>query len=280
MRQRDFSTENADYTLHYAFHTQATEIDNLESYDAIVLESGYGNYEEWKYSDLYFNLQYHRIIEANEKLQQPRPIFFVDLPPNKFFRKRRKLGVFLSTLDVYIPFSISLSYLPWSLPFLLPFVSFVFSPFTTFGRKSGRFSSYFSLPHFYSCHTLRDAVSAYKIEEFVAPEMKERIKHKPYIFIDYGAGHSLIELSLKHKKLRDFRKKLKSPFDRVFDFSYLNLVQELRHINSPEPSPLANKKIIRREIENEYYGFARNWERILYDIGNKIKIISIKGYYG
>lgn len=212
--------------------------------------------------------QYHRIIEANEKLQQPKPIFFVDLPPNKFFKKiGRELGVVLYPLYMYIHFHIGLSYLPWSLPLLLPSLPFLFSPFANFWGKSGKFLSYFSLTRFYDFNTLRDAVSAYKIEEFIAPEMKERIKHKPYIFIDYGTYHSLLELFLKHKKLRDFRKKLKSPLDRVFDFSYLNLVQEFKHINSPEPSPLSNKKMIRREIiENEYYSFAGNWERILYDI--------------
>jgi hypothetical protein len=45
MGQRDFSTENANYTLHYAFHIRTIGIDNLESYDAIILESGYVNYE-------------------------------------------------------------------------------------------------------------------------------------------------------------------------------------------------------------------------------------------
>jgi len=117
--------------------------------------------------------------------------------------------------------------------------------------------SYLNLLGFYKSVRLREAVSAYKIEEFIAPEIKERIKHKPYIFIDYGAGHCSLEAFLKHKRLRDFRKKLKSPFDKLLDSSYLNLVQEFRNINSPEPSLFGSKKIIRRGKEK----FVRNWEK-------------------
>jgi len=73
-RQRDFSTKNADYTLHYGAHNRETKIDDLENYDAIVLESGFHTYEEWKFLDLLYDIQSKDIIKENEKLDEPRPI--------------------------------------------------------------------------------------------------------------------------------------------------------------------------------------------------------------
>jgi len=109
---------------------------------------------------------------------------------------------------------------------------------------------------------LRDAITAHKIKKFIVHEIKERIKRKPHILIDYGSVHGSIEAFLKHEKLRDLRKKLRSPFDKILDFSYINLVHEFRNINSPEVSTLGKMKIIKRKRKSEY----KDWERILYDI--------------
>lgn len=150
--------------------------------------------------------------------------------------------------------------MPDPFPLLFPAILIFFYPFIS--KRTGSFISYFNLLRFYGSNILRDAVSAYKIDDFVAREMRERIGHKPYIFIDFGAGHSSLEVFLKHKRLRNFRRKIRFPFDFLLDFSYLNLVQEIRNINTREPSSFGSKKIIRKERET----FTRKLERILYDI--------------
>jgi hypothetical protein len=51
---------------------------------------------------------------------------------------------------------------------------------------------------------LRNAISARKIEEFIVPELQQRLGRNPSIVLVFGAGHSGLKEDLQHKRLRDF----------------------------------------------------------------------------
>jgi len=50
---------------------------------------------------------------------------------------------------------------------------------------------------------LRNAISARKIEEFIAPELQESLGRKPCMALFYGAGHSGLKEDLQSQGLRD-----------------------------------------------------------------------------
>ncbi|MFH1072138.1 MAG: hypothetical protein V1743_01785, partial [Nanoarchaeota archaeon] len=50
---------------------------------------------------------------------------------------------------------------------------------------------------------LRNAISARKIEEFIAPELQESLGRTPSIVLFYGAGHSGLKEDLQSQGLRD-----------------------------------------------------------------------------
>jgi len=131
-------------------------------------------------------------------------------------------------------------------------------------NKTGKFLGYLSLSHLLDLTSYRSAISAEKIEKFVAPEMERRIGRKPRILIDFGFDHVDIENYLKHKKLRNAVLNLHRylPFKRLTkDISYESKVGELRHKRSIAPSEFAEERIASREPES-----LEGWERILYEI--------------
>lgn len=80
-----FETENAKYILNNGFHQKKSKIDDntLESIDALVFEMGH--YGDWSLSDLLDFKQYSEVVQKNIELDEPKPIFFVDVPRAKFF---------------------------------------------------------------------------------------------------------------------------------------------------------------------------------------------------
>ncbi|MEM5881577.1 MAG: hypothetical protein QXJ14_03545 [Candidatus Aenigmatarchaeota archaeon] len=238
-RYSKFSTNNAYYYLNYGIHICETKIEeNIENFDVIVLESGVDNYNELNYLSLYNFIQYKLIMEENERLKNPRPIFLVDIPLKEIFKRR-----IFAFLDAYSSIDKGYSY-------LLP--------------SSDEFSNENDIYFFKSFqHTVyRSAVAAHKIEEFIIPEIIKRIKHKPRILIDYGAAHKDIEIYLNKKEPRKYIIKNHQevhPYD-LCDNNYLNKVCEFRHKNSIQPSIDAEKRIIERK--RDYH----NFEKIIYEI--------------
>ena len=51
---------------------------------------------------------------------------------------------------------------------------------------------------------LRNAITARKVEEFIAPELKQKLGRKPNIVLVYGAGHSGLKEDVRHQELRNF----------------------------------------------------------------------------
>ena len=263
----EFSTENADYRLHFGMHTKGSMIEDLHDVDAIVLETGFDRYEDWDLEDLLYDPQYKIIIQENVEFYEPKPIFFVDLPPRKWFRDKEKLGDYgLYLIDVFFPRVVPFSF-SFTSPFLsflaIPFVSFISAPLNSKSDTFAEINSYLSLSKFYTPSGLRSAVSAKKIEENIAPEMKRRKKRKPEILIEYGAGHADIKPYLKHKKLRDAVINLHSLWNYYpCDKNYLDLIGE---INFGDEYGMEGGKVI-YEKSDEINFPPRTYKKIIYKV--------------
>ena len=265
-KELEFSTDNADYRLHLGWHKKASMIEDLCDADAIVLETGFTKYEDWDLGDLLYHPQYEIFIRENIELDEPKPIFFVDLPARKGLRDRGKFGYFVdcSAEAFYrvVPFSFSFAS-PFLLFLAIPFVSLESSLLSPKSKALAKINSYLSLSEFYTPSALGSAVSAKKIEENIAPEMKKRKKRKPEILIEYGAGHADIKPYLEHKNLRDFVINLHGFWNYYpRDKNYLDLIGE---INFGDEYGMEGGEIIdekSKEIDFPY----RTYKKILYRI--------------
>jgi len=261
IRFRYFCTQNACYTSHYAIHFKITNPPSLEEYDAIVIEIS-DEYDLSRGDFIYFYLslrnlrQYRKIFEKNEELKQPRPIYFVDVPPHSYFK-----ALASEYISVSIPYFVLSSYdgVVGSV-YLMLYLSSIFA-----SKYTGKVLSTLSLINPHVTSTFRNAVVAKKIDEFIAQELRARYeREKPNMFLEYGAGHVGIEAMLKHKKLREYIIKANACCNPIIRAThkvsqYLNKIGEIRYKNSPEPSEFAQKFIKRRET-------FRRIEYILYEI--------------
>jgi len=263
LRYRDFCTKNACYTLHYGNHLETTNPPDLEKYDAIVIETSkeYDFPSREDVFDYYLSLreyrQYRKIFEENEKLKQPKPIYFVDIPTRSYLK-----GLFGEYLSMMLTFFwlYLLNETAGLLYGMAYLSSFFVSKYT--GKIQGTLLSLIN-PHLPS--TFRNAVIAKKIDEFIAQELRARYgKAKPNIFIEYGAGHSGIETMLKHKKLREYIIKANACCNPIIRAAhkvsqYSNKIGEIRYQDSPGISSFAEKFVKKRET-------FRRIEYILYEI--------------
>jgi hypothetical protein len=209
----EFSTTNANYRLYLSLHPRKTKIEDVSDIDALVVETGFYSYDEWSLERL-LSSSSHNLIKKNIELDEPRPIFFVDVPGTRFLRKRGIAGysalTHLISAEINLPLLLFLTHPPHTLPLALPAISHFGSFLNLLSDKFAEINSYLLLSTFYVPSGLSSAISAKKIEENVATEMKKRVGEKPNILIEYGAGHADIKPYLKYKKLRDFVIKLHS----------------------------------------------------------------------
>lgn len=263
-----FSTKNADYHLNLARHYNPSSVSDLEDFDAIVLETGVMKYETCSLREMKRNVQYGNTINANLELDQPRPIFYVDIPikeslswVNPFTYMPIGYDIDFAVGYFFLPI-MSIAKPPLTYPLLLPLLTRVPSLFSGRNEKMDKAISYLSLFRFFMRHGLNTAVPAKKIEKFIVPEIQKRKSiDTPNIFMEFGSGHSDIEIYLKQKPIRDFVAGFHSILKlNVCDMSYVDKVQELRHKDSEEPSSSANVLSVSEEESFQ------DWERLLYRV--------------
>ena len=78
--------------------------------------------------------------------------------------------------------------------------------------------------------TLRDAVNAKKIEEFVVPELRKKLDRRPRIGMVYGAAHAGMETCLKEKNHRESILKEFKDYNLLLS-SQLGVVVEMEYKN-------------------------------------------------
>lgn len=262
-----FSTDTADYSFNFGWQDTTTKISNIEQFDTIVLETGIERYEDYTLKDLSVQKQYSNLIKENLKMDKAISLFFVDIPSKKLFKNNIVNHNFMksySVLFTYIPAVLSLPILPVGGIFALPFTSLCLSHLCGYNKTIDNFNSHLSLSLFYTMGGYRSAISAKKIDEFIAPEIQKRKDEdsKPNIFIEFGCGHNDICFYLKHKKIRDtvidFNTKLK--IHPVIS-SYLNKVCEMR----PKFKECSSRAYISDKIiSREYEPWSDEWENIVF----------------
>ncbi|NOQ56302.1 MAG: hypothetical protein GQ477_05880 [Nanohaloarchaea archaeon] len=263
-----FSTHNADYSFNFGWHKfKKTDIGSIENYDAIVLESGFERYEDFSLKQLSVQKQYSLLIEENLKLDNPLSMFFVDVPTTKLFGDDKLdygCGGLYQTLSFCVPAMLSPEILPLSGILAVPFSSVVLSIFCGYNKTFDTISSNLSSSLFYTMNGYRSAVSAEKIDEFIAPEIQKRKENdsKPNILIDFGFVHNDLCFYLKHKKIRDAVIDFNSNLNiHPIDKSYLDKVCELR----PKlDEGLFEAYSIDNIISSGYEPWSDEWETIVF----------------
>lgn len=241
MAYRFYSTDNADYAHVYAFHNHVTKDDifspnSIKGFDAIVLESG-------GIIHPYHVITYHQYayIEKTIRTKIPEmPIYLTDASPKENFTQDQyeiPLGI-ASTLGFsgvfasawYGIFSnIKIKNKNGKKETIFPKVSrriflgaLIGSAALFCTGASPKIAIKIiensddevnivwpkivetrnNLEHS-RLLTMRDAINARKIEEYVAPLIRRKLRKKPRIAMVYGAGHAGLESCLKDKKHRD-----------------------------------------------------------------------------
>lgn len=224
MTYSQFSTENADYALCYSLHyfknvhEDIFSPEKIKSLDAIILESGLGEYEETAglITDSNFSNAYKIIKEHKPAM----PFFFVDVKPSAI---GLAASIIPPALQMYIGSKIfkeavadmkkktRRDFLKGGIRALIGLPLF-------FGFGGNMLNSLFEgkpipvLPELSTASgyllpapliEFRNAVTARKAEEFVAPLMGRRLGKKPSIALVYGPNHTGIEFDLKNKIMRD-----------------------------------------------------------------------------
>ncbi len=194
MTYSEFSTDNAEYKLILSMHLKKNKED-VKGLDAIVLE-GIGGLSSTirggLFGNMYGRAQYLSIIKTAEK--ENITLYNGDVNP-KILLAFAEILAAQNLYPLASSFIINYVILPGMIP---PFFK---------GKTWPGITEYIAFPTWLmqgAIAELRNAVCARKTEEFIAPQLKERLGRKPKIGIVYGALHAGIKLDLKHKKMRDF----------------------------------------------------------------------------
>lgn len=183
MTYTTISTPNANYVLQLGHHfnfAKNKQVDVFTGIDALVVETGLGRLEHFLSREN--NPQYS--LAFNYCVDNTIPIFSADVKTTIPFGELR--------------FWISLESFP--VLFLSPY------GFST-KRVNDLVLSCFGNILFLGQGLIseaRNAVSARKIEEYIAPIMAERLGRKPYLGLIWGVGHMGLKPDLQSKKRRDF----------------------------------------------------------------------------
>ncbi len=194
-------TDAATYVLHGGSHGRATQIPDatMRHVDGVVLESGsMGPHESLSTDDLRKEQQYGDLIQ--QSMDNETDIFVVDVPYTC-----SDLRVLLEgSLGLGLPFLAGLFgmlhvHIGFSL-LMLPAIGFAIGGAPS--RRMDRVASYAQLSGAYTAFGFRSAVAAEKLEQQVAPQLREDTGTSPIILIDYGSGHLDIAAYLQHPRLR------------------------------------------------------------------------------
>jgi hypothetical protein len=233
MSSVDYSTDLANYHQIYAVHTLPVEDkvfkkENLDSVDAIVLEMAHDE-NAWKMLwESEYKKHYDPIFQAIQG--KDKPVYVVDVLSTPSGRSTDTMtNFFLNFLGIYgifsgvnniskqikekneIPRRKFLTSIGIQSAKILAGTylgsDIICRKYTTRTGDEPEFLARLNSSRTHLVPTsqieLRNAISARKIEEYVAPELQTKLGRKPNIVLVYGALHSGLKEDLQHKKLRN-----------------------------------------------------------------------------
>lgn len=252
----EYSTQNADYRQVYTVHTMPIkdsvfEKGNFDSVDAVVLEAYHS--EEW--FDMLWKSEYKKFHDAVLKNVQRtgKPVYVTDVmttPGGRSFedvatllpdffgligvvdgvskvrnqRKEMTRRKFLKFFGAQTTKVIGGAYLVGS--------DMVYGNYVMLTGETPEFLARLNSSRTHLIPTsqseLRNAISARKIEEFIVPELQQKLGRNPKVLLVYGAGHSGLREDLQRPKLRDFYIRLYSTMGFPgIDTTYLDTITNL-----------------------------------------------------
>lgn len=247
------ATDNAYYGQHPGTHFETSQIPApvLSATDAIVLESGVDRYEALELEELYHHDQYASIVRQN-LADGKKSMFFVDVP-------FKHAEWYVHTVEIGMKIGVpcaagvlgAMRGRPELAALMVPALSFCAA-----GQRWKRFASKLQLCNAYNSFGLRSAITAKKLEEFVAPYVGKDLDHAPRLLVDYGSGHldisTYVERPSLRKRVMQFNKLLRN---HHIDTDYLSRVCEFRFQSfqgEPQESTLDGKDM--------------RYEKIIHDI--------------
>jgi hypothetical protein len=231
-------TKNAIYLIVFERHSKnSSNLADLVGRckcNAIVIETGMETYED---VGIYPSISFPELRETvlkNLSLRDPNPIFYVDMPYRMGHIKAFSAeiaqtvgpllaGAFLANFNA-IP---QLCFIP----FAIPLASLIIGALPS--RHLAGALGDIELGHFYTSASLRSAVSAEKMDNFIAPAL-QRQDQKPIILVGYGSGHHDIITYLEHERLRKTMIKLHWLWGYYpSDKRYLDRISEVNYNGNP-----------------------------------------------
>ena len=231
MSGTDFSTENADYRQLYLVHflrdetiqiadDPVLEKDNFANVDAVVLEAYHS--KEWfdKLWKSNFKRHFEKVftcIQATSK-----PTYIVDVlttPSGRTMEESTHTvldigGLFLAYDGIKGLVTSRRNAMKFMGRKIVESVAGLFLTTGAFHRQyvmsTGENPEF--LARMYSArthlfpmpqHELRNAISARKVEEFVVPELRKKLKKTPKVVLVYGGGHSGMKEDMQYPILRN-----------------------------------------------------------------------------
>jgi len=233
MTRADYSGDNADYSQIYAIHTkplidQIFEKTNFDSIDAVVLEAYHS--ERWFEKFWKSELKRHHSPVLQNAQRTGKPIYIVDVLTTSGGRSFEELATLpLDLLGIFGAIDGAtkarrqlIENKEMTRRQLLKFWTGQTIKFTLgsyFGARlliqnyaiqTGDLPEPMARVNSSRTHLvptpqfeLRNAISARKIEECVAPELRQILGRKPRLLLVYGAGHSGLKEDLQNPALRD-----------------------------------------------------------------------------
>ncbi len=230
-----YSTDTANYIQSAARHDETTEVDDwFEEVDTVVLETGVVPYEELRTFDLLAHTQFEELMGKGVE-EEIESLYAVDVPleeemeqTREWIGLRRIMEAAAATAGVYLAYASHPGFAATAFPFL--------HTISAYAANNGHLketSSLTGLSHFYDATAFRSAVSARKIDEFVAPKEAAKRGEKPTIYLEYGAAHLDMKHYIKHDWLRDVVIGLHGLHDypSILDGSYMDKVCEINFEN-------------------------------------------------
>lgn len=195
------STDAAEYVLHPGSHRATTELatETLRDIDGVVLESGVHPYETVTLAELEQNTQYAELVD--HAVDRHMPVFLVDVP----YQSSGAKTMLMETLLLGAPFLLGMYGMLHGHPgfsgLLVPALA-TCTGGSAASQRVNRAASYLQLSGAYTSLGFRSAMTAAKLDAFVAPHLSEQVDGKPRILVEYGAGHLDIAAYLRHPTLR------------------------------------------------------------------------------
>jgi hypothetical protein len=206
MSYSEFSTQRADYVLQLEFHRENNQgIEIFDGCDAIVLEGTPSN----GFNSVRDLMNFYKSLGDKNELV------------NLIKTKRKKLfNVDIGSFD-------RITYFDCLQRTILDCFHLISSIFMSYeARRNEKIQpisrALISATSFLDqdyIGTFRNAITAKKLEEFVAPRLGKELGRKPRIGIVYGTGHAGLEGDLKHSWKRNFT---------ITNYQYFDLFRTFR----------------------------------------------------